>query len=144
VADSARRLQIETLQVPINEARDHREAAAAIARSAADAVLVVEEADSVASIDTFVRLMMATRRPVMFTSDIFAEKFGLMSFGVSVREQYRRVAAIVARVIGGAKPADIAVEQPSRYELVVNLRAAEEYAIRLPREFLLRADRIIH
>ncbi len=141
--EAAGALKLEVLQFPIHGVSDYRDAAAAIARSAADAVLVVEDADAVADMTAFVRLMMATRRPVMFNADVFAEEGGLMSFGVSLRQQYRRAADFVARMLEGARPSDLAVEQPARYELVVNLRSAEEYKIVLPREFLLRADRVI-
>lgn len=143
--DAAGRLQLSILQFPIHQFGDYRDAAAAIARSTADAVLVVEDADSVTNLYAFVRLMMATRRPVMFNADVFVEGegFGLMAYGVSLRQQYRRAADIVARLLEGAKPSDLPVEQPTRYELVVNLRVAEEYAIVLPREFLMRADRVI-
>ena len=56
-----------------------------------------------------------------------------MSYGVSLRQLYRRAAYVAARLLEGAKPSDLPVEQPTRYELVVNLRAADEYAIVLPR-----------
>jgi putative ABC transport system substrate-binding protein len=141
--EAARRLQLNILQFPVHQFDDYRDAAAAIARSAADAVLVVEDADAVTILSTFVRLMMATRRPVMFNADVFVENFGLMAYGVSLRQQYRRAAYFAARLLEGAKPSDLPVEFPTRYELVVNLRAAEEYAIVLPRELLLRADRVI-
>jgi putative ABC transport system substrate-binding protein len=141
--EAARRLQLDILQFPIHQVDDYRDAAAAMARSAADAILVVEDADAVTNLTAFVRLMMATRRPVMFNADVFVEEFGLMAFGVSLRQQYRRAAYFAARLLEGAKPSDLPVEQPARYELVVNLRAAEEYAIVLPRELLLRADRVI-
>jgi putative ABC transport system substrate-binding protein len=101
--EPARRLQLDILRFPVHRVDDYRDAAAAIARSIADAVLVVEDVDAVTNLTAFVRLMMATRRPVMFNADVFAEE----------------------------------------YELTVNLRAAGEYAIVLPREFLLRADRVI-
>ncbi len=143
--DAARRLQLNILQFPTHDLNDYRDAAAAIARSAADAVLVVEDADAVTNLGTFVRLMMATRRPVMFNADVFVEAnvFGLMAYGVSLRQQYRRAADFVARLLEGARPSDLPVEQPTHYELVVNLRSAEEYGIVLPREFLVRADRVI-
>ena len=140
---AARQLQLEILQFSIHQFDDYRDAAAAIARSTADAVLVAEDADAVTNRDIFVRLMMATRRPVMFNSDVFVDEFGLMAYGVSLRQQYRRAAYFAARILEGAKPAELPVEQPTRYELVVNVRAAEEYAIVLPRELLLRADRVI-
>ena len=143
--DAAGRLQLGILQFPINQFDDQRDVAAAIARSTADGVLVVEDADSVTNLHAFTTLMMATRRPVMFNADVFVEGdgFGLMAYGVNLRQQYRRAAEIAARLLEGAKPSDIPVEQPTRYELVVNLRAAEVYSIALPPDFLARADRVI-
>src|SRR5262249_15851961 len=133
------------VQFPVHDLDDYRDAAAAIARSAADVVLVVEDADAVVNLDTFVRLMMATRKPVMFNADVFVEGggWGLMSYRVSLPQQYRRAADLVARLPEGACSSELPVEQPTRYELLVNLRAADEYRIVLPREFLLRADRVI-
>jgi len=143
--EPARRMLLEVLQFPVYQPDDYRDAAAAIARSAADAVLVVEDADAVTNIGVFSRLMMATRRPVMFNADVFIEGdgWGLMAYGVSLRQQYRRAADLAARLLEGAKPSVIPVEFPTRYELVVNVKVAEEYAIVLPREFLARADRVI-
>ncbi len=145
IDEPARRLQLDVLRFPVNQSADYRDAAAAITRSAADAVLVVEDADAVTFLNAFTRLMMATRRPVMFNADVFVEGegWGLMAYGVSLRKLYRRAAHVVARLLEGAKPSDLPVEQPAHYELVVNLRAAEEYAIVLPKDFLQRADRVI-
>ena len=144
-ADAASRLNLAVLEFPVHRLDDYRDAAAAIARSPADAVLVVEDADAVSNFYAFTRLMMATRRPVMFNADVFAEgqAWGLMAYGVSLRQLYRRAGEMTARVLDGAKPADIPVELPTRYELVVNLRAAAEYAIVVPPEFLVRADRVV-
>jgi putative ABC transport system substrate-binding protein len=146
-AAPAARLGLAVEPYPINHPDEYRDQAAAILRGASDAVLVVEDADEIVDLAAFSLLMMATRRPVMFTSDVFVETYrsgaGLMAYGVSLHEQYRSVAAIVARVLEGARPADVPVEQPTRYELVVNLRAAEQYGIALPREFVQRADRVI-
>jgi putative ABC transport system substrate-binding protein len=143
--EAARRLQLGILQFPVHQFDDYRDAAAAIARSTADAVLVVEDADAVTNLYAFTRLMMATRKPVMFNADVFVEDegWGLMAYGVSLRQQYRRAADIASRLLEGAKPSTIPVEFPTRYELVVSLRVVDEYAIVLPREFLARADRVI-
>jgi putative ABC transport system substrate-binding protein len=142
---AARQLQLEVLRFPVQRLDDYRDAATAIARSAADAVLVAEDADAITDLYVFVRLMMATRRPVMFNADLFVEgqSNGLMAYGVSLRQQYRRAAYFAARLLEGAKASDLPVEFPTRYELIVNARSAEEYSIALPREFLLRADRVI-
>lgn len=141
--DAAARLQLAVLRFPVNQSDEYRDAAAAVARSAVDAVLVVEDIDAVTSVGAFTRVIMAARRPTMFTAEIFVEEFGLMAFGASQRQQYRRAADIVARVLEGAKPSAMPVELPTRYELVVNRRAAEQAGIAIPREFLLRADRVI-
>jgi putative ABC transport system substrate-binding protein len=144
-ADAASRLDLGVLEFPVHRYADYGEAAAAISRSKGDAVLVVEDADAVANIGAFARLLMATRRPVMFNADVFVEGegWGLMAYGVSLRERYRRAARMTGLVLDGAKPADIPVEMPARYELVVNLRVAEDYAIVVPPAFLLRADRVL-
>jgi putative ABC transport system substrate-binding protein len=131
------------LTFPVQRFDDYRDAATAISQSPADAVLVVEDGDAVTNLSVFVRLMMATRRPVMFNADVFADEFGLMAYGVSLRQLYRRAAHFAARLLEGVKPSDLPVEQPTRYELVINRRAAEEYRITLPREILVRADRVI-
>jgi len=142
---AARQIQLEIVQFPVHQQDDYRDAAAAIARSNADAVLVVEDADALTSLSVFVQLMMSTRRPVMFNADRFVESDigGLMAYGVRLREVYRRAAYFTARLLEGAKPADLPVEQPTRYELVINARTIDVYSIALPREFLLRADRVI-
>jgi putative ABC transport system substrate-binding protein len=144
--EPARRLGLVILAFPVHQFDDYRNAAAAIARSTSDAVLVVEDADEVTNLYAFTRLIMATRKPVMFNADVFvegSEGFGLMAYGVSLRQQYRRAAAVAARLLEGAKPSAIPVEFPTRYELIVNLRVVDEYGIVLPREFLSRADRVI-
>ena len=141
--EAARQLHLQVLQFEVHQLEDYRDAAAAISRSTADAVLVVEDAEAVTPLRTFAQLMMAPRRPVLFNADVFVEDEGLMAYGVSLRQQYRRAAHFAARLLQGASPSDLAVEFPTRYELVVNLRAADQYAITLPPDFLLRADRII-
>lgn len=144
-AESAQRLGLATIEYPINDAADYRDAAAAIQRGASDAVLVVQDADEVVDLTSFTTLMMATRRPVMFNADVFVEGegSGLMAYGVSLRERYRSAAAFVARILEGAKPSDLPVGQPTRYELVIYARAAEQWGIALPRDFVQRADRVI-
>ena len=68
---------------------------------------------------------------------------GLMSYGVEVDASYRRVAHFVAKILNGAQPGDLPVEQPVKYELVVNLKTAKAIGIELPTSLLLRADEVI-
>lgn len=141
--EAAHRLQFASATFPVHGVNDYRDAAAAIARSDVGGVLVVEDVESVIDLLAFVKLMLATRRPVMFTSDVFVEYGGLMAFGVNLREQYANAAQITAAILEGARPSTIPVEQPSRYELVLNEPSLAAYGITLPDAFRLRVDRTL-
>jgi putative ABC transport system substrate-binding protein len=73
----------------------------------------------------------------------FADAGALMSFSVSYAVRYRKSAEYVDRILRGAKPADLPVEEPTVFELVVNLRTARAFGVKIPQSVLLRADRVI-
>jgi putative ABC transport system substrate-binding protein len=146
-AAPAARLGIALVPYAINHPDDYRDQAAAILRGPSDAVLVVEDADEIVGLTPFTlphdghaAARDVHRRRVRRNG---RQRAGLMAYGVSLHEQYRRVATLVARVLEGCKAGRRPVEQPTRYELVINLRAAEQYGIALPPEFVQRADRLI-
>jgi putative ABC transport system substrate-binding protein len=88
-------------------------------------------------------LAAKSRLPTMFWARELAEAGGLMSYGPDLAEQFRRAAAYVDKILKGAKPADLPVEQPTRFYLTVNLRTAKALGITIPQTVLLRADEVI-
>ena len=83
------------------------------------------------------------RLPAVYTADFYVEAGGLASYGIDPVDQARRAAAYVDKILRGAKPADLPVEEPTEFPLVVNLRAAREQGIKLPQSILVRASRVI-
>ncbi len=79
---------------------------------------------------------------VYFTKD-FVDAGGLMSYGSSVPESYRRAATYVDKILKGAKPADLPIDQPTKFELVVNLKIAKALHLTIPQSVLIRADEVI-
>jgi ABC-type uncharacterized transport system substrate-binding protein len=83
------------------------------------------------------------RLPVMYESRDSVDDGGLISYGASIPDLTRRAAAFVVKVINGAKPADLPVEQPTKFELVINLKTAKALGLELPIALLTRADDVI-
>ena len=83
------------------------------------------------------------RLPAMYLAREFVDAGGLMSYAPNVADLYRRAATYVDKILKGAKPADLPVEQPTKFELVINLKAAKALGLTIPRSLLLRADQII-
>lgn len=92
---------------------------------------------------TIVELAIQHRVPTMFIFRGYAELGGLMSYGADNVAMYRQTARYVAKILNGAKPADLPVEQPDKFELVVNLKTAKAIGVELPTSILLRADEVI-
>ncbi len=89
------------------------------------------------------QLALKNRLPASFAFREHVEAGGLMSYGVNFSDLYRRVAEFVDKILKGARPADLPVEQPTKFELVVNLKTARALGLTIPQSILLRVDEII-
>jgi putative ABC transport system substrate-binding protein len=90
-----------------------------------------------------VSLAAKHRLPGMYPGSLFAEAGGLMSYGTNLFDQHRRAATYVDKILKGAKPADLPVQQPTRFELVLNVKTAKALGIKFPQSLLVRADQVI-
>ncbi|HLN97847.1 MAG TPA: ABC transporter substrate binding protein [Pyrinomonadaceae bacterium] len=86
---------------------------------------------------------LKNRLPSMYNRREAVDAGGLMSYGADLSDSYKRVAYYVDRILKGAKPADLPVEQPTKVELVINLKTAKQIGVIIPQKVLARADRVI-
>jgi len=92
---------------------------------------------------TLLALASKARLPVIYGEKNFAEAGALMSYGPNFGDMFRRSAEYVDKIFKGAKPADLPIEQPKEYELVINLKTAKALGLTIPESILLRADEVI-
>ena len=143
-ADRAAGLLEVTLQ--ILEARGPRafdKAFAAMGRERAGAVLVLPDSVFALHCGRLQGLAAKGRLPAMYGGREYTEAGGLMSYGPDVHNNFRRAATYVDKILKGANPADLPVEQPTKFELVINSRTAKALGLAIPQSLLLRADQVI-
>ena len=136
-------MSIELNFVSVRTPEELGAAFSAAKQTRAQAVYLLESAVFYSQRATLARLALEARLPTIYGTRAFAEDGGLMSYGVNYADQLRRAAGYVDRIFKGAKPGDLPIEQPTSFELVVNLRTARALGITIPESVLLRADKVI-
>jgi putative ABC transport system substrate-binding protein len=134
------------VQLQLLEARGPNEfdgAFAAMAKERVGALLVLSDAMLSSHRTRLADLAVRSRLPSAYAVRESVEAGGLMSYGPSFLDLYRRSAAYVDKILKGAKPADLPVEQPTKFELVINLKTAKALGLTIPPSLLQRADQVI-
>ena len=140
---AARALGITLQSLAVRSPNDFESAFGAAAKGRADALFVMADALFNSYLTRIVELAAKNRLPAMYDRSDFVEAGGLMSYGVNLADLSRRAAYYVDQILKGAKPADLPVEQPTKFELVINLKAAKQIGLTIPPEVLARADKVI-
>jgi ABC-type uncharacterized transport system substrate-binding protein len=140
---SSPRLGVALLPLEINQPEDIEPAFAIMRREHAGALLMLGESVLTANMKRIVDFSIKTGIPSMYTSPLFAELGGMLSYGADIADLCRRSAGHVRKILEGAKPGDLPIEQPTKFEFVINLRTAKALGLEVPRAMLLRADKVI-
>jgi putative ABC transport system substrate-binding protein len=142
--DAAARLSIQVQPVVIGRVEEIDSAFAAMRRERAEALLVQPVFGSVLGQSQRIAALAVTHRlPTISTQREFAAAGGLMAYGVDVLPMYRRAAVFVDKILKGAKPGDLPVEQPMTFRLIINLKTAQALGLTMPSSLLLLADEVI-
>jgi len=141
--EHARMAGMQLLTAGARSAKELRPAFDLLARGGAQGLLNIADPIQGLMRNEIAAEAARTRIPAVYTAQGFVEAGGLVSFGIEPVDQARRAAAYVDKILRGAKPGDLPVEEPTNFPFVINLRAAREQGIKLPQSILARADRVI-
>jgi putative ABC transport system substrate-binding protein len=139
----ARTLGLQTLPVEVRRIDEIEGAVTAAVRERASALFVLDDALLFESRQRISDLALKHRLPLVSGISAFAEAGGLVTYGAKQSDLYRRAALFVDRILKGAKPATLPIEQPTSFELVINLKTAKAFGLTIPSSLRLRADRLI-
>jgi putative ABC transport system substrate-binding protein len=142
VENAADQYGVKVVAIPASRATIN----SAIAKFAAEphgAMVVMPDFVTAALRDLIIAAAMQYRLPGIYGHRFFATDYGLMSYGADIAESFSQAASYIDRILKGEKPADLPLQLPARYGLVINLRAARAIGITIPETFLVRADEVI-
>jgi putative tryptophan/tyrosine transport system substrate-binding protein len=136
-------LRVEVNPVNVGGAAEIERAVAAFARAPNGGLIVTAGAATVLHSNPIVTLTARHKLPAVYNERSFAAASGVVSYGPDFVDQYRRAAGYVDRILKGVKPADLPVQAPTKYELVINLKTPKAIGLEMPASVLARADEVI-
>ena len=139
---AAKALKIELQQFEARGPNEFNAAFSAIAKARVDSIMILGVTIVIASVKEIADLVSKQRLPSIGPKE-FAEAGGLMAYDINRPEQWRRAANFVDKILKGAKPGDLPIERPTKFEMVINMKTAKALGIKIPQSILVRADRVI-
>ena len=140
---AASSLVVRASAVPVG-ARDEIEGAiAGQARNPGSGLIVLPDAFNIANRDLIITLAARYRIPAIYNGALYANSGGLIAYGIDFTETFRQAAGYIDRILKGTKPGELPIQQPTKFELVVNLKTAKALGLTIPETFLVRADKVI-
>jgi putative tryptophan/tyrosine transport system substrate-binding protein len=143
IQSAAPSLGVEVRPVNVRDAVEMQRAIATFARSSNGGLIVTPSGLSASRRDLIVSLAAMHKLPTVYYQRPFVAAGGLISYGINLSDQYRRSATYLDRILKGEKPADLPVQAPTKYELVINLQTAKALGLTIPPSLLARADEVI-
>src|SRR4030095_6603896 len=140
---AARSLGINLRVLEVAKSNEFDHAIATLTGDGAGALEVMPSTMFASQMRQLVDLAAKSRLPAIFPDERYAQAGGLLSYGPSFPEMYRRAATYVDKILKGAKPGDLPVEQPMRFEFIINVKAAKQIGLTIPPKVLVRADKVI-
>ena len=143
IETAAQALRVDIKSLEVRDPQDFDQALAALPRDHPHALLTLADPLTVFHRDRIIETATKSRVPAMYEDREFVEAGGLMSYGSSIEANYRRAATYVDKILKGTKPGELPVEQPMKFDLVINLKAANQIGVTIPPNVLARADEVI-
>jgi putative tryptophan/tyrosine transport system substrate-binding protein len=140
---AAQKIGVHILSIEASNPEEIERAFITMGRDRVDAVVVAADALLNMQRRQIAELAIKFRLPSISQGTVYAKAGGLMSYGQDPAERYRRAAEYVDKILKGAKPGDLPIEQPTKFELVINLKTAKALGLTIPQSLLLRADGVI-
>jgi putative ABC transport system substrate-binding protein len=134
---------VQVTPIDVRDTSDLARAVAAFARTPNGGLIVTADPAAIAHREAIITLAARHRLPAVYPYRHFVEDGGLMSYGIESADQYRQAAGYVDRILKGEKPGDLPVQQPTKYELVINLKTARALGLEVPDTLLSTADEVI-